>query len=159
MKIEELEISEIDKLIFINQRAPLLLTKQFDLAVAKQDQLLRDRLVVMVSSVNAVVGNPNLVAYAGTKGALEAMTRALAVELAPIGIRVNAIRPGVINSPAFHDNIASKMLDAKSYWSDFLIKEPTEPDALAEIVIMMASSACRTLTGTVWAIDGGYTSH
>jgi NAD(P)-dependent dehydrogenase (short-subunit alcohol dehydrogenase family) len=144
---------QFDRLVAINQRAPFLLTQRFARLAASGD-----RLVVNISSVNAVSGNPNLVAYAGTKGALEAMTRALAVELAP-AVRVNAIRPGSIDTAALHDAIDKAQLDPDAYWRDFPIPEPTQPADLAAILMVLLSPAARTITGTTWTVDGGFTAH
>jgi NAD(P)-dependent dehydrogenase (short-subunit alcohol dehydrogenase family) len=146
--------AEFDRLIAVNQRAPFLLAQRFAALPATGD-----RLVVNISSVNAVSGNRNLVAYAGSKGALEAMTRAMAVELAPLGIRVNAIRPGAIDSPALHDTIAKGLLDPEEYWREFPIGEPTRPEDIAAVVLLLLGPAARTITGAVWTIDGGFTAH
>lgn len=56
-------------------------------------------MIINISSVNAFVGNANLVAYAGSKGALAAMTRAMAVEMKDFKVRVNSISPGTIDTP------------------------------------------------------------
>jgi NAD(P)-dependent dehydrogenase (short-subunit alcohol dehydrogenase family) len=146
--------AEFDRLVAVNQRAPFLLAQRFaDLPSVS------DRLVVNISSVNAVSGNRNLVAYAGSKGALEAMTRAMAVELAPLGIRVNAVRPGAIDSPALHETIADGLLDPEAYWREFPIPEPTQPADIAAVVMLLLAPAARTVTGAVWTIDGGFTAH
>ena len=145
--------AEFDRLVAVNQRAPFLLTQCFAGPAASGD-----RLVVNISSVNAVSGNRNLVAYAGTKGALEAMTRAMAVELAP-AVRVNAIRPGSIDTAALHDAIANGQVDPDEHWRDFPIPQATQPADLAAILMVLLSPAARTITGTTWTVDGGYTAH
>ncbi len=145
---------EFDRLVAVNQRAPFLLTQRFAALPPTTD-----RVVVNISSVNAVSGNKNLVAYAGTKGGLEAMTRAMAVELAPLGIRVNAVRPGAIDSPALHETIAAGLLDPAAYWREFPISQPTQPADIAAVVILLLSAQARTITGAVWTIDGGFTAH
>jgi 3-oxoacyl-[acyl-carrier protein] reductase len=150
----DITAAEFDRLIAVNQRAPFLLAQRFAALPGTGD-----RLVVNISSVNAVSGNRNLVAYAGSKGALEAMTRAMAVELAPHGIRVNAIRPGAIDSPALHDTIAKGLLDPEEYWREFPIGEPTQPEDIAAVVMVLLGPAARTITGAVWTIDGGFTAH
>lgn len=150
----DVTVSEFDRVVAINQRAPFLLAQRF-----AQLPGTSDRLIVNISSVNAVSGNRNLVAYAGSKGALEAMTRAMAVELSPLGIRVNAVRPGVIDSPALHDTIAAGLIDPGSYWTDFLVPEPTRPADLAAIVLLFVGPEARTLTGSTWTVDGGFTAH
>jgi NAD(P)-dependent dehydrogenase (short-subunit alcohol dehydrogenase family) len=85
-------ISEFDRVVAINQRAPFFLSEEFAKAVSDG---IADPCIVNIASVNALVGNANLIAYASTKGALVAMGRAMAVELAPL-IRVVTISPGAI---------------------------------------------------------------
>ncbi len=150
--------ADFDRLIAINQRAPFLLSQAFAREIVRSDSRPTDPCIVNVSSVNAISGNTNLAAYAGTKGAIEAMTRALAVELAPRGIRVNAIRPGVIETENARSVIARRE-DPDAYWNDFLVKVATKPTDLANVVGWLCSPAAATITGAIWTIDGGYSAH
>ena len=90
--LAETTIQEFDRLVAINQRAPFFLSQEFAKAVC--DTIL-DPCIVNIASVNASIGNANLTGYASTKGALVAMGRAMAVELAP-RIRVVTISPGAV---------------------------------------------------------------
>ena len=72
---------EFDQLVAVNQRAPFFLPQQFLKSVHRSPNKPKDPVIVNIASVNALAGNPNLVTYAGTKGALVAMTRAMAVEM------------------------------------------------------------------------------
>ena len=155
--LEDTHVDELDRLIAVNQRAPFLLTQAF---VRTLDQLASppdDPCIVHISSTNAVSGHARLVAYAGTKGALESMTRALAVELAPRGIRVNAVRPGPIDTDQFRQ--ASKTYDLEAYWRDYLVKRTIPPADVAEVVAFLCGPAARHITGSVWPIDGGVGAH
>ena len=78
---------EFDELIAINRRAPYLLEQEFFRQVSAATPALADLVIVNIASVNALSGNPNLVAHAGTKRALVGMTRAMAVELKGAGVR------------------------------------------------------------------------
>lgn len=151
--LEETKPADLDRLIAVNQRAPFLLTQAFVRALDQRTSPLDDPCIVNISSTNAVSGHVRLVAYAGTKGALESMTRALAVELAPRGIRVNAVRPGPIDTDQFRQ--ASKEYDMESYWKDYLVKSTIPPADVAEVVAFLCGPSARHITGSVWPIDGG----
>jgi glucose 1-dehydrogenase len=87
--LAETTIGEFDRLVAINQRAPFFLSQEFAKAI---EGATHDACIVNIASVNASVGNAYLTGYASTKGALVAMGRAMAVELAP------RIRPGPITT-------------------------------------------------------------
>ena len=151
--LEETKPEDLDRLIAVNQRAPFLLTQAFVRALDRFTSPPDDPCIVHISSTNAVSGHVRLVAYAGTKGALESMTRALAVELAPRGIRVNAVRPGPIDTDQFRQ--AAKEYDMETYWKDYLVKSTIPPADVAEVVAFLCGPAARHITGSVWPIDGG----
>ena len=155
--LEETKPDDLDRLIAVNQRAPFLLTQAFVRALDQLTVPPDDPCIVNISSTNAVSGHVRLVAYAGTKGALESMTRALAVELAPRGIRVNAVRPGPIDTAQFRQ--ASKEYDMEAYWKDYLVKSTIPPADVAEVVAFLCGPAARHITGSVWPIDGGVGAH
>lgn len=94
----EVTTAEFDRLVHINQRAPFFLAQEF-LRQLRYKATPSDPVIINISSVNAFVGNANLVAYAGSKGALAAMTRAMAVEMKDFKVRVNSISPGTIDTP------------------------------------------------------------
>jgi len=155
--MDETKVEDFDRLIAINQRAPFLLTQAFVRQLDQAKEKPVDPCVVHISSANAASGNPNLVVYAGTKGALESMTRAMAVELAPRGIRVNAVQPGCLDTEQFLEN--SKQYDPETLWHDFLIKKPIPCSDVADIVAFLCGPSARHVTGAVWTIDGGYSAH
>jgi NAD(P)-dependent dehydrogenase (short-subunit alcohol dehydrogenase family) len=152
-------VEDFDRLVAINQRAPFLLTQAFARLLDHARKKTHDPCVVHISSVNATSGNVNFIAYAGTKGALESMTRAMAVELAPKGIRVNAVRPGLMGTENARSFFESGALDPEKFWEQYLIRYPTPPGDVADIVAFLCGKSARTITGTVWAADGGYEAH
>ena len=149
-------ISEFDRLIAINQRTPFFLAQQFFKHISGLSRKPRDPCIINIASVNALAGNPNLAAYAGTKGALVAMGRAMAVEMAPLGIRVNCISPGAVDTPATRRVFAEGILDMNAMLENFLIKRLTLPEEIAELVFYLCSEAAACVTGANWIIDGGY---
>ena len=117
-----------------------------------------DRLsVVAVSSVSALVGWGGGVAYCGSKGALSASVRALALELAPKGVRVNAVCPSNIKTPMYeagsvdmNDEVSLKALIAKQPLGLGM------PEQVASAVAFLLSDAASFITGVNLPVDGGY---
>lgn len=153
--ILEVTPSEFNRLIGVNQRAPYFLAQEFLKYVSRSPQL-KDPAIVNIASVNALAGNPNLIAYAGTKGALVAMTRAMAVEMAPFGVRVNSISPGAVDTPLARKVFEEGHLDLSNYFDSFLIKRFASCEEIAELVVYLCSAASACVTGANWVIDGGY---
>ena len=147
-------IAEFDRVVAINQRAPYFLACEFARQLSEDE---RDACIVNIASVNALVGNPNLVAYAGTKGALAAMTRTLAVEFAP-RIRVVAISPGSVRTHVTEQLIQSGQIDPQELFGTVLIKRFVAVEEIGELVSFLFSPAARSVTGANWVIDGGYTT-
>lgn len=150
----ETTVEEFDRLIAVNQRAPYFLSCGF---VSQLKDTNGDPCIINIASVNALVGNPNLVPYAGTKGALVAMTRALAVEFAP-KVRVVAISPGSVRTHVTNQLIESGQIDPEALVDTALIKRFIQVEEIGELVSFLFSSAARSITGTNWIFDGGYTT-
>jgi 3-oxoacyl-[acyl-carrier protein] reductase len=90
--------------------------------------------------VNAWRGNPDLIAYAGTKGAVVAMTRALAVEMGPLGIRVNSISPGAVETAFTRSLIDSGVIDPPKLFEKALVKRFARCEKIAELVAYLRNS-------------------
>ncbi|MBU6269385.1 MAG: SDR family oxidoreductase [Sphingomonadales bacterium] len=113
-------------------------------------------MVVMTSSLAGITGSGSSIAYTASKGALNAMTKALAIALAP-KVRVNAICPGFIDSPWF-DKIgyhggAAGLRDKVAANSP--LKEYTTPESVAETALFLGSRAARHTTGETVLVDAG----
>ena len=152
----ETSLEDFDKIVAVNQRAPFFLIQELFRYISKSPVEVRDPVVVNVASVNALAGNARLIAYAGTKGALAAMTRAMAVEMAPRGIRVVSISPGAVDTPFEQKVTAEAGIDIRRRFDKFLIKRYTTCEEIAELVLFLCGSACACVTGANWVIDGGY---
>ena len=150
--------AEFDRLIAINQRAPFFLAQQFLRHVAGPNFKSSEPAIVNVASVNALVGNPELVPYAGTKGALLAMTRAMAVEMAPFGVRVNAISPGAVDTFVTRSLVANGTIEPSKLFAKHLVKRFASCEEVAELVSYLCSPAAACVNGANWVIDGGYTA-
>lgn len=114
--------------------------------------------IVNVASVAALVGLPNRAAYCASKGAVVALTRALAVDHVGEGIRVNAVCPGTVDSPWVRRLVeeVGESLDA------LRARQPLgrlgTPEEIAEAIVYLASDRAAFVTGSVLTIDGGLTA-
>ena len=108
--------------------------------------------IINVSSVSSVFANEGQTVYSSTKGAVNAMTMTMAKELAPRGIRVNAIAPGFIATDMV-DQIPEEIQQKNIEKIPF--GRYGTPEEVADTVVMLASDACSYITGQVLVIDGG----
>jgi NAD(P)-dependent dehydrogenase (short-subunit alcohol dehydrogenase family) len=150
----ETTVAEFDRVVAINQRAPFFLSQEFAGAVCDGAP---DPCIVNIASVNAFIGNPNLVAYASTKGALIAMGRGMAVELAP-RIRVVTISPGAVLTKNSEDLIAKGQITVEPMLDRFLVKRFITVEEIADLVAFLFGPAALSITGSNWIVDGGLTA-
>lgn len=112
-------------------------------------------VIINVGSIASNAGIPNAVGYSPSKGAVKLMTQALAVELAKFGVRVNAIAPGVIETP-----MTSYTREAPERLDKFMLRTPMarvgQPEELVGPVIFLASSMATYVTGVTLPVDGGF---
>jgi NAD(P)-dependent dehydrogenase (short-subunit alcohol dehydrogenase family) len=112
--------------------------------------------IVNISSVGALRPAPDTAAYSTSKGAVIALTQAMAVAHAPDGIRVNCVAPGPVHTPMVYAGGMSDEVRAKRRASTLLEVEGTGWD-VGHAVLYLASDEARYVTGAVLAVDGGLT--
>lgn len=140
----------IDELLALNVRAPLLLV-----AALVPSMIANGRgSIINVTSVSGLVGTPNRAAYAASKGALDAATRSLAIELGPSGIRVNAVAPGVVDTALWAKNKAIPGV-VEAIEAQTPLRRWATPEDIADVITFLASDAARFITGETISADGG----
>lgn len=142
-----------DAMLDINVRAPFRLMRE------AAPELIRSKgSIVNVSSVTGLRAFPGVLAYCTSKAALDQLTRCAALELAPKGVRVNAVNPGVVIS-----NLHRRGGMAEEAYRAFLehsrsthpLGRPGEPEEIAELIVFLASDKAAWITGETISIDGG----
>lgn len=114
----------------------------------------RGGAIVNITSVGAGQPTAGLGHYEATKAAVEALTRAAALELAPHGIRVNAVAPGPVDTPMTRAGLADRQ--ARAAWvARIPLGRIAEPEDLVPAALMLASAEARHITGVVLPVDGG----
>ncbi len=123
-------------------------------AVETVDDLCKQKgNVVMVASVAGIRGVGSHLAYSSSKHAVIGMTRSLALELGPKGVRVNAIAPGTIETPM----MTYPGSNLKARGEAFPLRRIGQPEEVAKVVLHLASSEADWTTGLVYVMDGGRT--
>jgi NAD(P)-dependent dehydrogenase (short-subunit alcohol dehydrogenase family) len=112
--------------------------------------------IINISSVASLVGLSGLAAYTASKGALDALTRALAVEYAKEGIRCNVVNPGLIDTPMAAPLMANPDM-LQPILAQYAIRRSGTPEEVANMVLYLASDEAAWVTGTTFPIDGGMT--
>lgn len=145
----------VDRMLSVNVRAQFSATRE---AVAR---MTNGGSIVNMASVAALGGGANISAYSASKGAVVSMTQAHANELGPRGIRVNAIAPGIIDTPGVQDQMAPLKaggLDIDKRISANPVGKAGQPDHIARGVLFLVSELAEFVNGHLLVIDGGSTA-
>ena len=110
--------------------------------------------IVNIAGVSGLTGNAGRSAYGASKGGVVMLSKAMATDLAPLGIRVNVIAPGPVESPLAE---LKPSPHARKRWTDAIpLERYARPDEIAGAAVFFCSADASFITGQVLAIDGGF---
>ncbi len=117
--------------------------------------------IINLSSILGKVGQPGAAAYCASKGGVALLTKAVALELAPVGVRVNSVHPGYIETPMVVN--ALRESDNENELRDLIISRHAMgrlgvPREIADAIVFLASDESSFMTGSELVVDGGYTA-
>ena len=158
--VQQTSLSDWDEVMTVNLRAPYLMTR-LGLSWLKA---AAHASIVNVTSVHARATSPSIAAYAASKGGLDALTRAAALDLAPEGVRVNAVAPGAIDTPMLRAGLMRQAdVDADDLLARFAAAQSVgrvgRAEEIGEVVLMLAAPETGGFfNGASLVIDGGATA-
>lgn len=148
----ETQLDTFDRLMNVNTKATMIISQ-----IVARDMIARGHkgAIVNVSSMSAFQGVPDHAAYCASKGALDAMTRVMAVELGSHGIRVNCVNPVVTLTPmavkAWSDEEKANAMLSRIPMGRFV-----EPEEVADVVVYLLGPHASMVTGSSILVDGGF---
>jgi NAD(P)-dependent dehydrogenase (short-subunit alcohol dehydrogenase family) len=142
---------EFMKVIHTNETVVFALSREVARIMIRQ----KSGSIINISSMAARYGIPEVIAYTAAKSAVEGMTRAMAVELSPHGIRVNCIAPGFIKTSMSENAFRNDPERERKVLSRTPMGKLGLPDDVANAAFFLASDEASYLTGTVLCVDGG----
>jgi len=141
-------IDQMKKVFEVNFFSQMLLTQYITKLMLRNKQ----GSVINISSISAIDGNPGQLSYSASKAALIAATKTLSSELAPSGIRVNALAPGVIQTN-MTENLPADVVD--KFMSKIHLRRLGLPEDVAGTILFLASDKSSYITGQIIRVDGG----
>jgi NAD(P)-dependent dehydrogenase (short-subunit alcohol dehydrogenase family) len=158
--VEDTEEFDFNRVVDLNFKSAFFCSKAVIPVMKKQG----GGAIVNIASVSAHIGQPRQAAYAGAKGAILSMTRAMAIELAPYNIRVNSISPGAVEVPTLRSDM-ERLLETrgvsieeikKGLTNNGTMKNGSGPYDIAPLVLFLCSDRASFITGVDLLVDGGW---
>lgn len=153
-RLHETSPADFDRCVAVNLRGAYLVSR----AVIPQMIELRQGSIIHMASVTGVIGLPGLAVYSATKGALIALARAMSTDYARLGIRVNTVSPGTIDSPMLHDFLAAQSSPdrlRRAFDEMHPIGRVGTIEEVANVFLFLASDESSFVTGANYQVDGG----
>ncbi|MEN3185883.1 MAG: glucose 1-dehydrogenase [Atribacterota bacterium] len=157
-RVHEITEKDWDRVVEVNLKGYMLTAK----AVLPHFIARKKGSIVNIASIRGLLGSPMLASYCASKGGVVLLTKAMALDYASHGIRVNCICPGFIETEMFR-NYLSLQKDPHATRDKFakmaLINRIGQPEEIASVCAFLASDAASFITGVALPVDGGYTAN
>lgn len=152
--VVDLELRDWRRVLDVNATGTFLVSQA---VVREMIRMKKAGSVVCISSIAGKVGDPGLAHYSASKFAVIGFVQSLAREVAAHDITVNAICPGIVDTPMIHDLVRGSNCELDDFIKLQLIKRPQTPDEIARAIIFLHGS--RSITGQSLSVDGGTYFH
>ncbi|HVU14646.1 MAG TPA: SDR family oxidoreductase [Phototrophicaceae bacterium] len=153
-RIHEVAPDDFDRCVAVNLRGAYLMSR----AVIPGMLRAHAGSIIHMASITGTLGLPGIAAYSMTKGGLAALARAMSTDYARLGIRVNSVSPGTIDSPMLHRFVAAQSNPAQirqQYDEMHPIGRVGKIEEVANVFVFLASDEASFVTGANYAVDGG----
>lgn len=158
-RAHDLNESDLDRVLAVNLKGSIL---GCSVACAHFLSAGQSGAIVNVSSIEAIVAFPDALGYEASKGGVDAITRQVAIDYGPVGIRCNGVRPGAIMTPMAERYLAGYPDDREvmlQSWKDLsVLGRIGEPEEVAAVITFLLSDDARFVTGALVNVDGGATA-
>lgn len=149
----EVSETDYDLVLNVNLKGPFFLSQAF---VKHRMEAKAGGKIINISSVHEELPFPHFASYCASKGGIKMLTRNLSIELAPLGITINSIAPGAIETP-INKKLLNDPAKLKSLLQNIPLKRLGQPEDVASVASFLASSDADYVTGTTYFVDGGLT--
>jgi len=151
----DIKLEEWEDVYRVNTTGALLMSQQMVRHLLANK---RRGCIINIASTHGLIGFPQRLSYGTSKGALVQMTRMLAIEWAPHGIRVNAIAPGTVETPSRVEFFAANPATREAMIKRVPVGRFATPEEIAGMACYLASPAASYVTGQILVLDGGLTA-